>query len=595
MNDSLNDICELFPDVSKQLQMNTNNIQILENNLKFIGIKNENIKNLQNDINKRLSYIEEKTKDMNILGMFNGLGGEDGDNAQMVKLINNLENKYTEKINLLEEKLKKIEETNYKTSRDVVRVLNTFDLNKRTFEHVNENIESLEKKVDTFEQESNTKFEEINTRYDNKINNLEKAIEELNDKLEKNLKSDKKEKTTIESNEAHEKKFKLNLENNEKIKEITEHLAELDKFIKSYVQRSGVDQIKSDISSLKTAIWNCSTLDDIKETKEREDDLQKQISLLKESIDDLITNQIDRDDFMNYKSKVESLLHRLNELDNNLADILSRKNMFEEKNKKNNGPNKFLEIKKFEEFRTSIIKEFTNVNDNFNLLRGLTDRLSDALNTKPSFNDMKALEEDFDAKLEDLKLTLSKKFADRVESNKNFKFLDQQLKNIVQIYIKKNEKESSNWLIAKKPLNSNLCASCDSYIGDLKENSNFVPWNKYPNREGEKLYRLGNGFSKMLQLVHMDENDKKDIGVIHNENNTQYTDANKDENNKIFDKGLPKIKNNFNQTKSYFYTNANINNLNPEDDESNDKKQNKKEKDEQPKITKIYRMIKENV
>ena len=595
MNDSLNDICELFPDVSKQLQMNTNNIQILENNLKFIGIKNENIKNLQNDINKRLSYIEEKTKDMNILGMFNGLGGEDGDKAQMVKLINNLENKYTEKINLLEEKLKKIEETNYKTSRDVVRVLNTFDLNKRTFEHVNENIESLEKKVDTFEQESNTKFEEINTRYDNKINTLEKTIEELNDKLEKNLKSDKKEKTTIESNEAHEKKFKLNLENNEKIKEITEHLAELDKFIKSYVQRSGVDQIKSDISSLKTAIWNCSTLEDIKETKEREDDLQKQISLLKESIDDLITNQIDRDDFMNYKSKVESLLHRLNELDNNLADILSRKNMFEEKNKKNNGPNKFLEIKKFEEFRTSIIKEFTNVNDNFNLLRGLTDRLSDALNTKPSFNDMKALEEDFDAKLEDLKLTLSKKFADRVESNKNFKFLDQQLKNIVQIYIKKNEKESSNWLIAKKPLNSNLCASCDSYIGDLKENSNFVPWNKYPNREGEKLYRLGNGFSKMLQLVHMDENDKKDIGVIHNENNTQYTDANKDENNKIFDKGLPKIKNNFNQTKSYFYTNANINNLNPEDDESNDKKQNKKEKDEQPKITKIYRMIKENV
>ena len=595
MNDSLNDICELFPDVSKQLQMNTNNIQILENNLKFIGIKNENIKNLQNDINKRLSYIEEKTKDMNILGMFNGLGGEDGDKAQMVKLINNLENKYTEKINLLEEKLKKIEETNYKTSRDVVRVLNTFDLNKRTFEHVNENIESLEKKVDTFEQESNTKFEEINTRYDNKINNLEKTIEELNDKLEKNLKSDKKEKTTIESNEAHEKKFKLNLENNEKIKEITEHLAELDKFIKSYVQRSGVDQIKSDISSLKTAIWNCSTLDDIKETKEREDDLQKQISLLKESIDDLITNQIDRDDFMNYKSKVESLLHRLNELDNNLADILSRKNMFEEKNKKNNGPNKFLEIKKFEEFRTSIIKEFTNVNDNFNLLRGLTDRLSDALNTKPSFNDMKALEEDFDAKLEDMKLTLSKKFADRVESNKNFKFLDQQLKNIVQIYIKKNEKESSNWLIAKKPLNSNLCASCDSYIGDLKENSNFVPWNKYPNREGEKLYRLGNGFSKMLQLVHMDENDKKDIGVIHNENNTQYTDANKDENNKIFDKGLPKIKNNFNQTKSYFYTNANINNLNPEDDESNNKKQNKKEKDEQPKITKIYRMIKENV
>ena len=591
----MNDLYELFPEMSKQLQLNKNNIQVLENNMKYLGIKNENIKNIQNDINRKVNDMEEKMKDMNIMGMFSGLGGEEGDNAQIVKLLNNLDNKYNEKINLFEEKLRKMEETNYKTSRDVVRVLNTFDLNKRTFDHLKENIESLENKVDTFEQESNTKFEELNSRYDNKINLLEKTIEELNDKVEKNLKLDKKETTTIENNEAHEKKIKLNLENNEKIKEITEHLAELDKFIKSFVQKSGVDQIKTDISSLKTAVWNCSTLEDIKETKEREDDLQKQISVLKESVDELTTNQIDRDDFMNYKSKVESLLHRLNELDNNLADILSRKNIISEKNKKNIGQNKFLELKKFEEFRTSIIKEFTNVNDNFNLLRGLTDRLSDALNTKPSFNDMKALEEDFDAKLEDMKLTLSKKFADRVESNKNFKFLDQQLKNIVQIYIKKNEKESSNWLIAKKPLNSNLCASCDSYIGDLKENSNFVPWNKYPNREGEKLYRLGNGFSKMLQLVHMDENDKKDIGVIHNENNTQYTDGNKDENNKNFDKGLPKIKNNFNQTKSYFYTNANINNLNPEDDESNDKKQNKKEKDEQPKITKIYRMIKENV
>ena len=227
------------------------------------------------------------------------------------------------------------------------------------------------------------------------------------------------------------------------------------------------------------------------------------------------------------------------------------------------------------------------------MLRGLTDKLSDSINTKTSFDDFKALEEDFDAKLEDVKLSLSKKFADRIETNKNIKFLDQQIKNIVQIYIKKNEKESSNWLIAKKRLNSNLCASCDSYIGDLKESSNYVPWNKYPNREGEKLYRLGNGFSKMLQLVHVDENDKKGGMNQMEVNNTQYSDINREDNNKNFDKGLPRIKNNFNQTKSYFYTNTNINNINPDDDDNNNKKQNKKEKEE-PKITKIYRVNKDN-
>ena len=569
--------------------MNTNNIKILDNNMKYLDHKKESGV-IGDDIDKRLNDLETKLKDMNILDMFKGLGGEDGDNAGVVKLINGLDSRFSDKINLIEERLKKMEETSYKNNRDVQKVLNTFDLNKRNSEHMKESIESLENKVNTLEQASNSKFEELNEKYDNKTNTIERTIEELNIKTENNLKIDNKE-TVKEKKEEEKTNKKLNLENNETIIELKEHLMELDKFIKSFVQKSGIDQIKSDISSIKTSIWNCATLEDIKESKEKEDELQKQISILKEHLDDLSANQIDHDDYMSYKRKVESLINRINELDTNLADILSRKNIGLEKSKKNYQQNKFLEIKKFEEFKTQIIKEFTNVNDNFNLLRGLTDKLSDTINTKTSFDDFKALEEDFDAKLEDIKLTLSKKFADRIETNKNIKFLDQQIKNIVQIYIKKNEKDSNNWLLAKKPLNSNLCASCDSYIGDLKESSNFVPWNKYPNREGEKLYRLGNGFSKMLQLVHVDENDKKG-GMNQMEiNNTQYSE----DNNKNFEKGLPRIKNNFNQTKSYFYTNANINSINPEEDENN-KKQSKKEKDESnsPKITKIYRMNKDN-
>ena len=585
----MNDIYQLFPEIPKQIQMNTNNIKILDNNMKYLDHKKES-GIIGDDFDKRLSDLETKLKDMNILDMFKGLGGEDGDNAGVVKLINGLDSRFSDKINLIEERLKKMEETSYKNNRDVQKVLNTFDLNKRNSEHMKESIESLENKVNTLEQASNSKFEELNEKYDNKTNTIERTIEELNIKTENNLKIDNKE-TVKEKKEEEKTNKKLNLENNETIIELKEHLMELDKFIKSFVQKSGIEQIKSDISSIKTSIWNCATLEDIKESKEKEDELQKQISILKEHLDDLSANQIDHDDYMGYKRKVESLINRINELDTNLADILSRKNIGLEKSKKNYQQNKFLEIKKFEEFKTQIIKEFTNVNDNFNLLRGLTDKLSDTINTKTSFDDFKALEEDFDAKLEDIKLTLSKKFADRIETNKNIKFLDQQIKNIVQIYIKKNEKDSNNWLLAKKPLNSNLCASCDSYIGDLKESSNFVPWNKYPNREGEKLYRLGNGFSKMLQLVHVDENDKKG-GMNQMEiNNTQYSE----DNNKNFEKGLPRIKNNFNQTKSYFYTNANINSINPEEDENN-KKQSKKEKDESnsPKITKIYRMNKDN-
>ena len=553
--------------------------------MKFLENKNSNLRRIDDQINKRLNGIEEKMKDMNILDMFKGFSGDDGENANIIKLINNLEEKFSGKINLIEEKLKKIEETNYKTNKDVVKVLNTFDLNKRNFDHIKESIESLEQRVDSLQKDTDSKLGEINTKYDPKLNTIESAIEELNKKNENNSNLNNKGEIIQQNKDEEKQNLKLVLENKEKINELDEHLTELDKFIKSFVQKSGVDQIKTEISSLKAAVWKCSTLDDVKETKEREEDLQKQISVLKEYIDELNEKQIDRDDYNGYKRKVESALNRMNDLDTTFTELLNRKNISLEKNKKHPEENKYLELKKFEEFKTQIIKEFSNVNDNFNLLRTLTDKLSDILNTKTSFNDFKALEEDFDAKLEDLRLTFLKKYADRVDTNKNIKFLDQQIKNIIQYYIKKSEKETNNWLLAKKPLGSNLCASCDSYIGDLKENSNYVPWNKYPNRENEKLYRLGNGFSKMLQLVQVDENDKKNVGINSYENNNTQNEMSNDTN-------LPRIKHNFNQTKSYFYTHTNINNINFDEDEN---KKNKKEKeDNQPKITKIYRINKDN-
>ena len=248
-----------------------------------------------------------------------------------------------------------------------------------------------------------------------------------------------------------------------------------------------------------------------------------------------------------------------------------------------------------------LIKEFNNVNENFNHLRKLIDNILDSLNNKSSFKDIKALEDDFNAKLEDLTLTNEKKYAERLETIKNIKFLDQQIKQIIEFYIKKSEKDT-NWLIAKKPLNGNLCASCEAYIGDLKDNTNYIPWNKYPNRDVEKLYRLGNGFSKMLQMIQFDENDKKNAATSMPNNTIQHdvneaNNSNRDDFGKISEnikKGLPKIKTNMNQTKSYFHTASHINNINPEEENVNFRKSLAiDDNNAQPKITKIYRMNKD--
>jgi hypothetical protein len=65
-----------------------------------------------------------------------------------------------------------------------------------------------------------------------------------------------------------------------------------------------------------------------------------------------------------------------------------------------------------------------------------------------------------------------------------------QIKHIIEFYIKKGDK-SENWLLAKKPLGGHLCASCEAYIGDLHDNTQYLAWNKYPMRDpNEKFYRV---------------------------------------------------------------------------------------------------------
>ena len=81
-------------------------------------------------------------------------------------------------------------------------------------------------------------------------------------------------------------------------------------------------------------------------------------------------------------------------------------------------------------------------------------------------------------KIEDFRQASVKKFADRIEVSKNYKYLDLNLKQVLEQVMKKNEK-GDNWLLAKKPFGGNSCASCEAYIGDLQDNREYVPWNKF--------------------------------------------------------------------------------------------------------------------
>ena len=165
-------------------------------------------------------------------------------------------------------------------------------------------------------------------------------------------------------------------------------------------------------------------------------------------------------------------------------------------------------------------------------------KLEEKIKTSASENELKDMEQCLINMLEELKLNLSKKYLDKNEALKSFKYIELQLKQIIEAS-EMNNKEADNWMLAKKPINSYVCASCESYLGELKNKNIFLPWNKIPIRE-EKKYRMGQGFSKMLQLVNMDL--LKNADRINNDL-TIKDNIEKDDDKKVQEnKKLPKIK-----------------------------------------------------
>ena len=531
MDEYLNDTYKIIPEMQKSFYFQKGKIQTFDEFLSQFGERVDEIEKKMEDLEKKLTETNNnKPSDVNMAELLKANMGGDFDNEEntnvVINLITKLEAKINNKQKMTDDRLNKIEENNFKSQKEIQNIKNAQDLNKRNINMLKQSNENMITNLRTMESRIKNKSPEIEQKIEietkeSKIIKKEKEKEKEKDDIEESPKREEKERKESFLSMTRKSEPQIDLENNEKIKEISSKISDIELSIKKIPNQLGIEQIKLDISALKSAIRNCALINDLKESKEKEEDIQKQLNFLKEQFEDFISNNADHEDLQNVKRKMELLNSKVHELDENYQ-LLSNKLNINSKNKTSVTSNdKYLETQIFDNFKSQIIKEFSSVNDNFTHLRRLVDNILESLKNKPSYRDIKALEEELNLKYEELKVASNKKFAERIETTKNFKYLDTQIKNILQIYIKK-EKRSENWLLAKKPI-TNLCASCEAYIGELKDNNSYQPWNKYPLKDpGDKAYRLGNGFSKMLQMAQLDENDKKNAGMATQQNNHEF-------------------------------------------------------------------------
>ena len=272
---------------------------------------------------------------------------------------------------------------------------------------------------------------------------------------------------------------------------------DIEKQIELLKNRPDLIKAKEDIIKLEKEILVKVDKTDYLDLKDKFNMQETNITNINDTIDKIqeITNKT--------KNEISFLLKKLESL--NSAQISTRtalNDLIKKQQELLFDSNKYLESSTFNKFITSLQKEKENTENNFASINRLFNDMAEKLKSKSDAGDMKIFEQLINNKLEELKLYSIRKLADKAETNRNIKYLDSQIRHIIDVYIKKAEK-SESWLIAKKPLGGYSCASCESYLGELKNMREFTPWSKYPNRD-DKNYRYGSGFSRMLNMLNVD-------------------------------------------------------------------------------------------
>ena len=517
--------------IMSRIQQNEHNILELKNKLKnqkpiiqSTVNNNENDEELRKkigDLEKELENIKVKIQDFNIYDMFKDSGDGNLDASKI--LISALENKVFKKFELVDERNKKMESDIFKNKQDIQNLTNNVNATKMMNDNMknamDENNQNIDNKINNLlEQIKNNsggpiQIQTIQTQPEIKGNNglsneqVKKLLEQLKNELTEQINN------LIDENNT---KFKNILnEDSPLIQELQKKIQDLEKIIKLQLSSINAKQINNNFEKIDNDLKTKIGKDDIKEFLEKVRYLEE-YSKDNELKFDTINDQNEK-----FKGELNSILRKIESLTGQFNQITTALQNDAISNKKSSpiiDLTRLVDNIRFNENNKLINQKFEQIKLFIDTIQSNIDDILQKLQRTPNDDDFNQYKNTLKSMIEEVKLYCSKRFADKIEIHKQIRLLDTQLKSITDTF---NRKDNENWLIAKKPLNNFQCAACESYLNNLNNKSaDYVPWNKYPQRD-DKNYRMGHGFSRMLQMVNADilktaEANRENLNKIYN-------------------------------------------------------------------------------
>ena len=516
------DITLKTDDIKKEFKflLNSNN---KENESKFSDLIDK-VKEMMNLIEKLENQMEDcvtKCSSIDVINMFKDSGDGTVDAAKV--MVKSLEEKVFKKIEFIDSRAKKEVNDNSDLKNNMKELYDTIKTIKTEILNINESL-----------NKSNDNMTNIQNDFDEYKNNVDDFIEN-NSGLKKEIEKIKNQEKNIKD-KINELLDKINeIKNNASVKGSNEILP-ID-LGKKTVDEEIIQSLEKKIGDLR------KKMNDLENTlKLKIQDLQE-IQSESENLKDILNKKIAREDLKELYN-----LH-LNDLDE-INDLKDNTNLT------------FDDIRKIKEQQTNIFQKIENLTRNISLLQSvqkngqitpgvinfdkyveqqkLTETIEPILTsidkikkeiasldrslsetdsytkTLVKSERVNKLEDDLNAKISELKVIFSKKFVEKSEMMRNIKQLELQIKTLD---FESKKTDADTWLMAKQPIGCFNCASCEANIKNVHPSNEYLPWNKYPQQD--KIYRMGKGFSHMLQM--MTSEFVKSIGNAQKDNDNEFT------------------------------------------------------------------------
>lgn len=271
-----------------------------------------------------------------------------------------------------------------------------------------------------------------------------------------------------------------------------------------------------------------------------------------------------------FELKNQEYKNRIDEINDKLDDILTSLFGNIDEETKQNGDYiseknlLFATKNEFEKFKTKTDEEIDKIWEKLKELNKQYEEIFAKIKDDCTINDLEETKNLILEKTQELFLNMKNKNIDNTAvENLQIKF-----NKLLKLLADKEEQEK--WLLAKKPVGGYTCASCEKYLGSLKDDTNkHINWKKLPikikNKElNNKIYKIGNGYSRLLRMINFDNNGIPTLNPFDYMNDYMYSSSsNMNENNKSKDNELNKSsfnKTSRNITSKYFFKEKSENN-----------------------------------